>query len=443
MPLAVQFTDQSSGSVTDWLWDFGDGTTSTEQNPLHVYAKGGKFTVTLTVGYSGLVTSTVTKTNYIIVTWAVGPTPGMCTTIQGCIDAAAPGDTIVIKDGTYIENPNISKPLTLMAGSTPLVQGNMTISSSGVTVKGLKITGDLIVQAGAEDAVVTGCVIDGVAKLPAGSLTTTNFDAWGGVDGTDYKIEFDVDAAGVGNVGLRMYVYGLDMSQVIYAGSWGWPPTLDDLGGCAMAGITGSSSIEFDRPNAGWFQLHSALGTEKSWEQVLVDQNTHRKYLLQAWHRGLTGGKVFPDGPNGHQYNVERYLGPAGRPEAGCSGYTPDPEYDTFDLKIDFTPLGGGQYKMEGWVRLHKASSWDEMICKPHSFKWQWNKAINNVADPSDAWVRIGGHLAPRQAVSDHKQCRLLQGLPLYQRRQLGHDPGELSYSELGQHRGRRDTIRT
>jgi hypothetical protein len=34
----VAFQDQSTGNVTSWKWDFGDGTTSTEQNPTHQYA---------------------------------------------------------------------------------------------------------------------------------------------------------------------------------------------------------------------------------------------------------------------------------------------------------------------------------------------------------------------------------------------------------------------
>jgi subtilisin family serine protease len=48
-PLTVQFTDQSSGEVSGWLWDFGDGSTSTEQNPTHVYEQPGTYTVTLLV----------------------------------------------------------------------------------------------------------------------------------------------------------------------------------------------------------------------------------------------------------------------------------------------------------------------------------------------------------------------------------------------------------
>jgi PKD repeat protein len=45
----VSFVDQSTGSITEWHWDFGDGSTSDEQNPTHVYSTPGSFNVTLTV----------------------------------------------------------------------------------------------------------------------------------------------------------------------------------------------------------------------------------------------------------------------------------------------------------------------------------------------------------------------------------------------------------
>jgi serine protease len=46
---AIQFTDQSTGNITGWLWDFGDGATSTEQNPTHAYKEAQTYTVRLTV----------------------------------------------------------------------------------------------------------------------------------------------------------------------------------------------------------------------------------------------------------------------------------------------------------------------------------------------------------------------------------------------------------
>ena len=46
--LTMTFTDASTGA-TSWYWDFGDGNTSTEQNPTHTYAEPGTYTVTLLI----------------------------------------------------------------------------------------------------------------------------------------------------------------------------------------------------------------------------------------------------------------------------------------------------------------------------------------------------------------------------------------------------------
>jgi PKD repeat protein len=48
MGQVVQFSDTSAGSPTSWSWTFGDGQTSTQQSPTHVYAGTGPFSVTLT-----------------------------------------------------------------------------------------------------------------------------------------------------------------------------------------------------------------------------------------------------------------------------------------------------------------------------------------------------------------------------------------------------------
>jgi len=46
----TRFIDQSSGNPTSWLWDFGDGTTSSEQNPTHLYLEQGRsYPVSLSV----------------------------------------------------------------------------------------------------------------------------------------------------------------------------------------------------------------------------------------------------------------------------------------------------------------------------------------------------------------------------------------------------------
>jgi PKD repeat protein len=47
-PLGVQFTNTSTGNPTAFVWDFGDGQTSTEVNPVHIYGASGTYTVGLT-----------------------------------------------------------------------------------------------------------------------------------------------------------------------------------------------------------------------------------------------------------------------------------------------------------------------------------------------------------------------------------------------------------
>ncbi len=66
-PLVVAFTDLSTGSPSNWTWDFGDGGTSTAQNPSHTYTTAGTYTVTLTAG-NGSGSNSKTRTGYITVT---------------------------------------------------------------------------------------------------------------------------------------------------------------------------------------------------------------------------------------------------------------------------------------------------------------------------------------------------------------------------------------
>jgi PKD repeat protein len=84
---AVQFVDASSGNPTSWAWDFGDGTTSTERNPLHVYSRSGFRKAVLTVT-NGTVSKKVSRTLTVLpntteATFVFSPaTPGPGQTVQ-------------------------------------------------------------------------------------------------------------------------------------------------------------------------------------------------------------------------------------------------------------------------------------------------------------------------------------------------------------------------
>jgi len=86
-PLTSTFVDQSSNSPTSWWWSFGDGGTSTDQNPTHTYTTPGTYLVSLTASNStGGSTSTADVANAIVVSPA--------TTVTTPTQTVAKGDSV-------------------------------------------------------------------------------------------------------------------------------------------------------------------------------------------------------------------------------------------------------------------------------------------------------------------------------------------------------------
>jgi len=90
-PVTVQFSDQSSGSISDYYWTFGNGNTSTLKNPSAIFYKPGTYTVTLEVTDGSGAKDKVTKTAYIEVfelpTANFDPIPGKD---KGCAPLTTP-----------------------------------------------------------------------------------------------------------------------------------------------------------------------------------------------------------------------------------------------------------------------------------------------------------------------------------------------------------------
>lgn len=85
-PHTVNFTNQSTGTGLSYLWNFGDGTTSTQANPSHQYNGLGNYTVTLTVSNSQGCTNTITQSNYVQL--ANSFTPSFTSVTTGCVGQA-------------------------------------------------------------------------------------------------------------------------------------------------------------------------------------------------------------------------------------------------------------------------------------------------------------------------------------------------------------------
>ena len=70
VPLPVSFTDSSTGDISSWKWNFGDGTSSNEKSPTHTYSSAGSFPAVLTVSGPGGESS---NKNDIVVTKPLSP----------------------------------------------------------------------------------------------------------------------------------------------------------------------------------------------------------------------------------------------------------------------------------------------------------------------------------------------------------------------------------
>jgi len=148
-PLPVEFIDASTFSPTARYWDFGDGNNSTARFPVHIYAKAGKYNVTLRVE-NEYGNSTIEKTELIGVTdasllYVDDDGPADFSSIQAAVDAASPGATIIVKNGTYKENVDVDRAVTIISefgpGYTKVKASNPKDSVFYVTADEVNISG--------------------------------------------------------------------------------------------------------------------------------------------------------------------------------------------------------------------------------------------------------------------------------------------------------------
>ena len=99
---SIQFVDESSGDIDSWSWDFGDGGSSTEQNPAHTYNNAGTYTVSLTVS-NAVSSDTREKKDYITITSFVVSRIEMCSNVtQQGEYTIQPGATFHIGDTAWV-----------------------------------------------------------------------------------------------------------------------------------------------------------------------------------------------------------------------------------------------------------------------------------------------------------------------------------------------------
>jgi PKD repeat protein len=112
LPFSVFFTDTSTGTPTSWTWNFGDGTTSTLQNPLHTYNTIGSYNVSVTV-HNSIGTSMSTQPTTITTT-------AMTAVYSGLWNAASNIPSLNNSTGTDNSTYQVSTSGTVDFGAGPV-----------------------------------------------------------------------------------------------------------------------------------------------------------------------------------------------------------------------------------------------------------------------------------------------------------------------------------
>ena len=148
-PLTVSFTDQSVGA-TSWLWNFGDGTTSTLQNPQHNFTNYNSYNVTLTTSSAGGCSSSKTKTAFVNITKPIVSIPTLPG--YGCAPFTFnPSISVTAVDGIASYLWDFGNGTTSTAASPPAQvygTGNYNVSLTITTNGGCTATTTGIVKVG-------------------------------------------------------------------------------------------------------------------------------------------------------------------------------------------------------------------------------------------------------------------------------------------------------
>ena len=181
-PLTVQFTDLSTGPVSSWLWDFGDGGTSFAQHPSHTYDMPGTYTVVL--GVDGEVEI---KSGYI----TVDPSPDEVSLVAGENQITADGVSTCSLTATVEDQLNNPVP-----DGTDVVfyTDHGTLGSSTVTnqTSGGVATATLTSEASTETVIAT---VTATADSASGATAVFFIPSGGvGIEGSETETVSDSGA---------------------------------------------------------------------------------------------------------------------------------------------------------------------------------------------------------------------------------------------------------
>ncbi len=213
---SVTFKDESMGSPISWAWDFGDGTTSTLQNPTKTYTKSGIYTVKFTISKTGATSQSISKSIEVL-----APTLTLSKNTDNVAATASTGSLTLTTNNSWTASSNATwlkvSPTNGNAGTNLAINyttdantttnartGVITLSAGGLTQT------FTVTQAGAVATTLT--LSTDTKNIPAtgetGGINLTTNNTWtassnatwlkvspvSGNAGTNIPIDYTIDA---------------------------------------------------------------------------------------------------------------------------------------------------------------------------------------------------------------------------------------------------------
>ena len=342
-PLSVDFTDTSTGEITDWSWDFGDGNTSTSRNPSHTYTAVGTYTVTLTVSGPGG-SDAETKLSYITVVEEY--TGDRITDGQLALYTFKEGS-----GGTVRDISGVGTPLDLDIANPAAVSW---LPSGGLAIN----TATMIHSAAPASKLRTALQASQAITIEAW-VTPANTDQFGPAR----IVAMSQDGINGGN-----FVMGQDRTQfstrlrTSTTDKYGKPALSTSTG----TAVTGLSHLVYTRDASGQTRFYingiqesssSVSGNFSNWgnfalalaNEPAIDSNGNDRpwlgemYLVALYERALSAAEVdtnFWAGPD---------LGPSQTWEPPSADFSANPTSGILPLKVNFTNLSLGDINSYSW----------------------------------------------------------------------------------------------
>ncbi|TJY65521.1 PKD domain-containing protein [Sphingobacterium alkalisoli] len=337
-PLEVDFEDLSVGAES-WNWNFGDGNTSTEQNPTHIYEQPGTYAVVLTIT-GGACSKTITKTNYIQV---IGPDVDFSTDItEGCGPL-----TVAFTNNTIASSPSIRWVWDFGDGTTSTLQ-NPTHEYASVGTYTVTLTvSDLD---GCSRTLTKTDLIQ--VNMLAASIIPTNVTCNGGSDGS---------ITATPDEGLAPFTYewgnGAATATISGLSAGNYSVKITDANGCSVtksveiiepipAGLATSNPTSVSHSSAALGgELLNGLDCEQ--ETGIVYATTSNPDIADTKVIMTLTGNLFSEVVTGLQVNTTYYARAYSTNQNGITTYGNEVVFTTSKKTLEITAVVG-QSKIYG-----------------------------------------------------------------------------------------------